>query len=61
MAGIFSRYESALRSCNAVVRRSILLTLRLFADPALSCREVYRYVLVTIPDTNAAQFRLVRR
>jgi len=59
-----SRYESALRACNAVdFDDLILLTLRLFAEhpEALeSCRTKYRYVMVDeYQDTNAAQFKLV--
>ncbi len=59
-----SRYESALRACNAVdFDDLILLTLRLFAEhPSVleRCREQYPYVLVDeYQDTNAAQFKLV--
>jgi superfamily I DNA/RNA helicase len=59
-----SRYESALRACNAVdFDDLILLTLRLFQEhpQALeSCRATYRYVMVDeYQDTNAAQFQLV--
>ncbi len=59
-----SRYESALRACNAVdFDDLILLTLRLFGEhpKALeACRARYRYVMVDeYQDTNAAQFRLV--
>src|SRR5205814_1096720 len=59
-----SRYESALRACNAVdFDDLILLTLRLFTEhpEALeSCRNKYRYVMVDeYQDTNAAQFKLV--
>jgi superfamily I DNA/RNA helicase len=59
-----SRYESALRACNAVdFDDLILLTLRLFQEhpEALdACRAKYRYVMVDeYQDTNAAQFKLV--
>ena len=61
---IRSRYESALRACNAVdFDDLILLTLRLFKEhpEALeACRAKYRYVMVDeYQDTNAAQFQLV--
>ena len=61
---IRTRYESALRACNAVdFDDLILLTLRLFAGhPAAlaACRARYRYVMVDeYQDTNAAQFKLV--
>jgi superfamily I DNA/RNA helicase len=61
---IRSRYESALRACNAVdFDDLILLTLRLFAehpDALDACRARYRYVMVDeYQDTNAAQFKLV--
>src|SRR5215469_10300782 len=61
---IRSRYESALRACNAVdFDDLILLTLRLFSEhpEALkTCRAKYRYVMVDeYQDTNAAQFKLV--
>jgi len=61
---IRSRYETALRACNAVdFDDLILLTLRLFREHpnALeSCRAKYRYVMVDeYQDTNAAQFQLV--
>src|SRR5215831_5417080 len=61
---IRSRYESALRACNAVdFDDLILLTLRLFAEhpEALeACRAKYRYVMVDeYQDTNAAQFNLM--
>jgi ATP-dependent DNA helicase UvrD/PcrA len=61
---IRSRYESALRACNAVdFDDLILLTLRLFAefpDALAACRDRYRYVMVDeYQDTNAAQFKLV--
>jgi superfamily I DNA/RNA helicase len=60
-----SRYESALRACNAVdFDDLILLTLRLFKEHpgALeACRAKYRYVMVDeYQDTNAAQFQLVK-
>src|SRR5882672_1007508 len=62
---IRSRYESALRACNAVdFDDLILLTLRLFAEhpEALeACRAKYRCVMVDeYQDTNAAQFNLVQ-
>jgi superfamily I DNA/RNA helicase len=62
---IRSRYESALRACNAVdFDDLILLTLRLFREhpEALeACRAKYRYVMVDeYQDTNAAQFKLVQ-
>lgn len=62
---IRSRYESALRACNAVdFDDLILLTLRLFKEhPAAleACRGKYRYVMVDeYQDTNAAQFGLVQ-
>ena len=62
---IRSRYESALRACNAVdFDDLILLTLRLFKEhpEALeACRAKYRYVMVDeYQDTNAAQFKLVQ-
>ena len=61
---IRSRYESALRACNAVdFDDLILLTLRLFAehpDALEACRAKYQYVMVDeYQDTNAAQFKLV--
>ena len=61
---IRSRYESALRACNAVdFDDLILLTLRLFTEhPAAleTCRARYRYVMVDeYQDTNATQFNLV--
>jgi len=63
-AHIRSRYESALRACNAVdFDDLILLTLKLFSehpDALAACRAKYRYVLVDeYQDTNAAQFQLV--
>jgi DNA helicase II / ATP-dependent DNA helicase PcrA len=59
-----SRYETALRACNAVdFDDLILLTLRLFRehpDALEACRAKYRYVMVDeYQDTNAAQFELV--
>jgi superfamily I DNA/RNA helicase len=61
---IRSRYESALRACNAVdFDDLILLTLRLFTehpDALEACRAKYKYVMVDeYQDTNAAQFNLV--
>ena len=61
---IRSRYESALRACNAVdFDDLILLTLRLFTehpDALESCRAKYRYVMADeYQDTNAAQFQLI--
>jgi superfamily I DNA/RNA helicase len=62
---IRSRYESALRACNAVdFDDLILLTLRLFKqhpEALEACRARYRYVMVDeYQDTNAAQFKLVQ-
>ena len=62
---IQTRYESALRACNAVdFDDLILLTLRLFQehpDALEACRAKYRYVMVDeYQDTNAAQFKLVQ-
>ena len=59
-----SRYDSALRACNAVdFDDLILLTLRLFSehpDALAACRARYRYVMVDeYQDTNSAQFNLV--
>ena len=61
-----SRYESALRACNAVdFDDLILLTLKLFAehpDVLEACRERFQYVMVDeYQDTNAAQFQLVHQ
>jgi superfamily I DNA/RNA helicase len=61
---IRTRYESALRACNAVdFDDLILLTLRLFNDfPDVleACRAKYRYVMADeYQDTNAAQFQLI--
>lgn len=61
---IRSRYESALRACNAVdFDDLILLTLRLFSEhpeALAACRARYRYVMVDeYQDTNSAQFNLV--
>lgn len=63
---IRTRYESALRACNAVdFDDLILLTLRLFVEHPGSleaCRAKYRYVMVDeYQDTNAAQFQLVHQ
>jgi superfamily I DNA/RNA helicase len=60
-----SRYESALRACNAVdFDDLILLTLRLFQqhpEALEACRAKYRHVMVDeYQDTNAAQFKLVQ-
>lgn len=60
-----SRYESALRACNAVdFDDLILLTLRLFEEhpgALAACQARYRYVMVDeYQDTNAAQFQLVQ-
>jgi superfamily I DNA/RNA helicase len=61
---IRSRYESALRACNAVdFDDLILLTLRLFnefPDVLEVCRAKYRYVMADeYQDTNATQFQLI--
>ena len=61
---IRSRYETALRACNAVdFDDLILLTLRLFdehPDVLEACRAKYRYVMADeYQDTNAMQFQLV--
>jgi superfamily I DNA/RNA helicase len=61
---IVSRYESALRACNAVdFDDLLLLTLRLFREHSVAleeCRKRFRYVMVDeYQDTNAAQFDLV--
>jgi len=63
---IRSRYETALRACNAVdFDDLILLTLKLFAehpDALEASRARYRYVMVDeYQDTNAAQFKLVHQ
>jgi superfamily I DNA/RNA helicase len=63
---VSSRYQSALRACNAVdFDDLILLTLRLFAEfpEALeACRVKYKYVMVDeYQDTNAAQFKLIHQ
>jgi len=60
-----TRYESALRACNAVdFDGLILLTLKLFAehpDVLRVCQEKYRYVMVDeYQDTNATQFQLIQ-
>src|SRR5262245_4397641 len=66
MAGhVLSRYQSALRACNAVdFDDLLLLTLRLFDEQTGVlewCRERFRYVMVDeYQDTNSAQFNLVR-
>jgi DNA helicase II / ATP-dependent DNA helicase PcrA len=62
---IQSRYQTALRACNAVdFDDLILLTLQLFTEhPGVleSCRDKYKYVMVDeYQDTNATQFQLVR-
>ncbi|MDB6016013.1 MAG: rep [Pedosphaera sp.] len=61
---IKTRYESALRACNAVdFDDLILLTLKLFTEhpEALeACRTKYQYVMVDeYQDTNATQFNLM--
>ena len=61
---IRSRYESALRACNAVdFDDLLLLTLKLLRehpDVLEACRARYQYVMVDeYQDTNAAQFELV--
>jgi superfamily I DNA/RNA helicase len=61
---IRTRYESALRACNAVdFDDLILLTLRLFTefpDVLDACRAKYRYVMADeYQDTNATQFQLI--
>ncbi|MCI0746047.1 MAG: UvrD-helicase domain-containing protein [Verrucomicrobia subdivision 3 bacterium] len=61
---IRSRYESALRACNALDFDDLLvLTLRLlreFPEVLEACRRRYRYVMVDeYQDTNGAQFELV--
>jgi superfamily I DNA/RNA helicase len=61
---IRSRYETALRACNAVdFDDLILLTLRLFKENPRAleaCRAKYRYAMVDeYQDTNVAQFELV--
>ncbi|HEV2207842.1 MAG TPA: UvrD-helicase domain-containing protein [Verrucomicrobiae bacterium] len=61
---IRSRYESALRACNAVdFDDLLLLTLRLFTehpDALEACRAKYRYIMVDeYQDTNLPQFQLV--
>ncbi|MDD5141483.1 MAG: UvrD-helicase domain-containing protein [Verrucomicrobiales bacterium] len=61
---IRTRYESALRACNAVdFDDLILLTLRLFnefPDVLEACRAKYRYVMADeYQDTNATQFQLI--
>ncbi|HEY5298782.1 MAG TPA: UvrD-helicase domain-containing protein [Verrucomicrobiae bacterium] len=61
---IRSRYESALRACNAVdFDDLILLTLKLFSehpDVLEICRAKYRFVMADeYQDTNASQFQLI--
>jgi superfamily I DNA/RNA helicase len=61
---IRTRYESALRACNAVdFDDLILLTLRLFnefPDVLEACRAKYCYVMADeYQDTNATQFQLI--
>ncbi len=61
---IRTRYESALRACNAVdFDDLILLTLRLFnefPDVLEVCRAKYRYVMADeYQDTNGSQFQLI--
>jgi ATP-dependent DNA helicase UvrD/PcrA len=61
---IRTRYESALRACNAVdFDDLILLTLRLFTefpDVLEACRAKYRHVMADeYQDTNATQFQLI--
>ena len=61
---IESRYQSALKACNAVdFDDLILLTLQLFKEHPESleaCRAKFRYVMVDeYQDTNSAQFQLV--
>src|SRR5260221_6855837 len=61
---IRTRYESALRACNAVdFDDLLLLTLKLFQDDTEvleACRRRFRYIMVDeYQDTNAAQFELV--
>lgn len=59
-----TRYDSALRACNAVdFDDLLLLTLKLLReheDIRESCRNQYRYIMVDeYQDTNASQFELV--
>jgi superfamily I DNA/RNA helicase len=61
-----TRYQSALRACNAVdFDDLILLTLQLFADHEevlQQCRDKYKYVMVDeYQDTNAAQFKVIHQ
>src|SRR5258708_441510 len=63
---IRSRYESALRACNAVdFADLILVTVKLFTeqlDALQAWRERYRFVMIDeYQDTNAAQFNLAHR
>ena len=60
-----SRYDTALRACNAVDFDDLLvLTLRLLeehSDVLEECRNRFQYVMVDeYQDTNAAQFKLVQ-
>ncbi len=59
-----TRYETALKACNAVdFDDLILLTIKLFndhPDVLKSCREMYRYIMVDeYQDTNGKQFQLI--
>jgi len=61
---IRTRYESALRACNAIdFDDLLLLTLKLLQDDSEvleACRRRFRYIMVDeYQDTNAAQFELV--
>jgi superfamily I DNA/RNA helicase len=61
---ILSRYESALRACNAIdFDDLLLLTLKLLhehSDVLENCRRKFQYVMVDeYQDTNGAQFDLV--
>jgi superfamily I DNA/RNA helicase len=63
---VCTRYQSALRACNAVdFDDLILLTLKLFEehpDVLQQCCDKYKYVMVDeYQDTNAAQFKLVHQ
>jgi superfamily I DNA/RNA helicase len=62
---IQTKYETALRACNAVdFDDLILLTLRLFhehPEALAACRARYKYVMVDeYQDTNSAQFQLIQ-
>jgi len=62
---LLSRYESALRACNAVDFDDLLgLTLTLLRkhpDVLEQCRQRFRYIMVDeYQDTNAAQFEILR-